>query len=415
MRRLLFFAALFILIVGTNPVSAQATITVIPVNDVRLFSGPDTKFDVLAKIPAGTALVADARSAASNWVHVIYNNLAGWVYTSQLRLKGNLASLPIGNAVSPSKPTATPPQGSSQPQASDSSGNGAPQPPPNGAVISLEEYAHTDHVNYYRLTYWSNGLKINGYFAEPRSAGKYPAVIYNRGGWGDSGKLDGSELAPFAEAGFVAVGSQYRGAGGSEGGDEFGGADLDDVLNLIPFLMSRPYVDPNRIVMFGSSRGGMMTYLALKRQATSGGPIKAAVTVAGVADLFMWGAERPDLVRTLYAQSVRGGSAALAARSATYWPDLIQVPLLIEHGSADSNVSVKQSQALYKKLKAKGATVELGVFPGGDHALTGFELGLPDGLKWFQKWVGAPGDNFDYYYHRDAIFHAQVMLRKLIR
>jgi dienelactone hydrolase len=74
----------------------------------------------------------------------------------------------------------------------------------------------------------------------------------------------------------VVVGSQYRGAAGSEGKDEFGGADLNDVMNLLPLLEALPNADPSRIGMAGFSRGALMTYLAL----TKTDRIKAAV-VAG--------------------------------------------------------------------------------------------------------------------------------------
>ena len=45
--------------------------------------------------------------------------------------------------------------------------------------------------------------------------------------------------------------------------------------------MSLPFVEPEKIVMLGYSRGGMMTYLAIKH----GAKIKAAAVVSGVSDL----------------------------------------------------------------------------------------------------------------------------------
>ena len=35
---------------------------------------------------------------------------------------------------------------------------------------------------------------------------------------------------------YVVVGSHYRGNKGSEGKEEFGGSDVNDVINLIPFF-----------------------------------------------------------------------------------------------------------------------------------------------------------------------------------
>jgi len=47
-------------------------------------------------------------------------------------------------------------------------------------------------------------------------------------------------MVPYVEAGYVTVGSQYRGGGGSEGTDAFGGADVEDVLNLVALLKRLP-------------------------------------------------------------------------------------------------------------------------------------------------------------------------------
>jgi dipeptidyl aminopeptidase/acylaminoacyl peptidase len=82
------------------------------------------------------------------------------------------------------------------------------------------------------------------------------------------------------------VASQYRGNAGGEGKEEFGGRDVDDVLNLIKLLISLPQADAKRIGMYGWSRGGMMTYQALARS----DQVAAAIVGAGVTDAFDMGA-----------------------------------------------------------------------------------------------------------------------------
>lgn len=92
---------------------------------------------------------------------------------------------------------------------------------------------------------------MKGFLGHPKGNGLYPAIIYNRGGYGEYGVLEGWEVALFVEAGYVAVASQYRGNAGSEGKEQFGGRDVNDVLNLVPLLKQFPYVDPERIGMMG--------------------------------------------------------------------------------------------------------------------------------------------------------------------
>ena len=41
----------------------------------------------------------------------------------------------------------------------------------------------------------------------------------------------------------MVVASQYRGNAGGEGKEEFGGKDVNDVLNLLPLLESLPKAD----------------------------------------------------------------------------------------------------------------------------------------------------------------------------
>lgn len=71
-------------------------------------------------------------------------------------------------------------------------------------------------------------------------------------------------MGKMASWGYVVVASQYRGNDGGEGIEQFGGDDVNDVLNLIPVLNQLPKADTSRVGIEGGSRGGMMTYLAMK-------------------------------------------------------------------------------------------------------------------------------------------------------
>ena len=49
---------------------------------------------------------------------------------------------------------------------------------------------HHSSTNLYQITYLSDGLKINGYIAQPIEPGNYPVIIFNRGGNRDFGALN---------------------------------------------------------------------------------------------------------------------------------------------------------------------------------------------------------------------------------
>jgi dipeptidyl aminopeptidase/acylaminoacyl peptidase len=115
--------------------------------------------------------------------------------------------------------------------------------------------------------------------------------------------------------------------------------------------------------MLGFFRGGMMTYLAIKE----GAQIKAAAVVGGITDLIKWKIDRPSVSEDVLKQLVKPPSIdEYKKRSAFYWPEKIDVPILIIHGAKDSNVSVNQAENFAIRLKQAEKIHELTVFKGDD-------------------------------------------------
>ncbi|BDG06243.1 alpha/beta hydrolase family protein [Anaeromyxobacter oryzae] len=273
-----------------------------------------------------------------------------------------------------------------------------PDRKPDGAILSLRPILITDRSEYYALTYWSSGLRVNGFLGCPRDRTvRHPAVVWNRGGNRNFGAMDPRELVAYVEAGYVAVGSQYRGNMGSEGREAFGGDDVEDVLNLVTLLKQFPGVDATRIGMVGYSRGGMMTYRALREDARRAPrDIRVAATVGGLADLDDLD-ERPDM-RPVY-QALIGCLPsecrdAYVARSAVRWGGEMQAPLLLLHGEEDWRVSVEQSRRLAAAMRAVGRTVKLQTYPGDDHGLSAHGRGVPDILEWLGEHLGMPPESY---------------------
>lgn len=197
-------------------------------------------------------------------------------------------------------------------------------------------------------------------------------------------------LARIASWGYVVVASQYRGNAGGEGREEFGGADINDVLNLIPLLQSLPRVDPRRIGMFGWSRGGMMTYMALTR--TDG--IAAAIVASGMSDAFDTVARRPELEDLVYSALVPGYQEdrhrALVSRSPVRWPERLsrRTPILLLHGTADERVNASQALSMASALLDSGHTFRLVLFEGGDHDLSAHQGDVERLVRgWLDRYV----------------------------
>ena len=222
----------------------------------------------------------------------------------------------------------------------------------NGLKEWQKEYKYLDSIEVYEITYLSDGLKIKGLMAKPKKAGNYPCIIYNRGGNREFGSLKAAHgalwLGGLAKEGYVVIASQYRGNGGSEGQEEFGGKDVNDVVILAEVLKEVESADTKKIGMYGWSRGGMMTYVAL----TKTNKIKAAVVGGAVSDKYELIIDRPEMETNVIAELIPNYEETkeeeLTKRSAVKWVDKFpkDVPILMMHGNADWRVNPKQSLKL---------------------------------------------------------------------
>lgn len=267
-------------------------------------------------------------------------------------------------------------------------------PPADGTLLQQEPLPLTarfaDQVDCFRIQYASDGLKVVGFLLKPKElSGRLPVLIYNRGGNREFGKIGLGQLefslAYLASEGYVVLASQYRGADGSEGQEHFGGDDVHDILNLIPLAKSLPYADADRTVMLGDSRGGLMTYLAIK----SGAHIKAAAVVGAPSDLeesYQEREEMGEVLKELIGGSPQDKPTEYRERSAYLWPEKLTVPLLILHGEFDWRVPSMHAEKLVWRLKALGLPHEFVLFPAGDHGLNRFRNERNRLiLEWFQK------------------------------
>jgi dipeptidyl aminopeptidase/acylaminoacyl peptidase len=231
---------------------------------------------------------------------------------------------------------------------------------------------HLQDVDIRKITYMSDGLKVKGFLLKPVNRKEpLPLLVYNRGGMHDHGRIDHkrlSYLAAWAQKGYVVAASQYRGNGGSEGKETYGGQDVNDIINLIQLAEKLPYVDEQQKVVLGYSRGGMMTYLLMKK----GIQFEAAAVVSGITDMFHFYNGRGEKVKKELRKMV--GSPVVAkekyeSRSVLFWSDKINSPLLLLHGTNDQKVHHAQADRLAAQLKTMGKEHQYILYPNGDHPL----------------------------------------------
>ncbi|MEE1898853.1 prolyl oligopeptidase family serine peptidase [Flavobacterium rakeshii] len=264
--------------------------------------------------------------------------------------------------------------------------------------------SYKDSIEVYGITYTSDSLKVNGYLVQPKTQGPHPVIIFNRGGNRDFGELilpyAYRFLGQLAKEGYVVIASQYRGNGGSEGVEEFGGSDVDDVVNLIDVLAEIKEADTTRIGMYGWSRGGMMTLRAL----TETNKIKAAVVGGALSDMRA-GLERPEMEKVyseLIPNYANNKEAELTKRSAIEWVDKLptNVPLLMLHGNADWRVKCEQSLKLAIEFGKYRIPYRLVVFEGSDHGINENKNEVNKMvLNWFDRFLKNNEPLPDMKYH----------------
>jgi dipeptidyl aminopeptidase/acylaminoacyl peptidase len=243
------------------------------------------------------------------------------------------------------------------------------------------------------LRYSSGGIEVSGILIRPKQLAdrRWPAIVYNRGGTGDYSRLDHIaivEMLLLAKAGFVLIASDYRFHGPTSRQDQWGGADLDDVLNVVLAVRSLPYVDPARLFMLGHSPGGTMTYLALKR----GAPIRAAAVTSAASDLEAMGRYQPEFVNgsdtfdgwaKVWPDYASRATEHYRERSAVYWADKIRVPILIFASRTDRLVPADQALRMALALQAAGASYALQIYANDGRSLP---LNRADRIQRIVEW-----------------------------
>jgi len=160
-----------------------------------------------------------------------------------------------------------------------------------------------------------------------------------------------------------------------------GSAEYKDVVAGAKYLQSLPYVDKDRIGIWGGSYGGLLTALALSRNSDI---FKAGVDYHGVHD---WSAFLPEWEQNVNSAPDLQAARALAfqsspAAAAKSW----RSPVLFIHGDDDRNVPFNQTTQMRELIRPNNVHVEELIFPDEIH----------DMLRW-HDWVKTYKAGADFF------------------
>lgn len=247
-------------------------------------------------------------------------------------------------------------------------------------------------ILFEKLTYFSDGLKVIAYLATPARGikDKYPVVIFNRGSYirNDIAFVHAPLFRMFVQNGFIVVAPALRQSEGGEGKDEMGGKEISDILNIQVLLKNIKNADTENVFMLGESRGGIMTYQAIRNHY----PLRAAATIGAITDLATYVKDQKWEEKTLiglWSDYSIHKNEILAHRSVLNWHDEINVPILVMHGAKDPQVKPDHALQLAQKFSTSGKTFQLIVFSDGNHILSGSDTEERDRqvVQWFKKHI----------------------------
>jgi dipeptidyl aminopeptidase/acylaminoacyl peptidase len=258
----------------------------------------------------------------------------------------------------------------------------------------VKKFQRLDDISAHRLVYQSDEHIVTGLYLKPvvARAGEHPIILFNRGGRNRYGMLNvltiNNLLYPLVAAGYTVYASNYRGVDGGTGEDEFGGAEVQDIVELAAIARNDTLWDQRNLYMFGWSRGGMMTLLAQKHGVEANAIALGAPLVDLTLNRAKWdNAENEAWITRVVPDYAANGGQALVQRSATYWPEKLSAPSLLMHGTADDDVSIEHSRLLARKLDEHEIPNKLIEYPGGNHYLNKEREQVMDAiLCWFDSY-----------------------------
>lgn len=139
---------------------------------------------------------------------------------------------------------------------------------------------------------------------------------------------------------------------------DFAGEDIDDIASAVDYLRTLPYVDPERLGIWGSSYGGTLTVYTLL---TRPGLFCAGVAAASAVDPAYFGTDDVAIVRR------PADEPAIFARRASELAANLEDHLLLIHGLQDQVVPFRTVARLAEAFIREGRNFDFAIAPGATH------------------------------------------------
>lgn len=229
----------------------------------------------------------------------------------------------------------------------------------------------------------SEGVKLNGWMVKPAgfdASRRYPVIMYQYGGPGNQQVLNswnigmcgqGALLEQYmAQQGYIVVCVDGRGTGGR--GAEFekctylrlGELEAKDQVETALWLGSQPYVDKNRIGIWGWSYGGRNTLMSM----SEGRPVfRAGVAVAPPTSWRYY----DTVYSERYMRTPKENPSGYDEVNPMARVDKLSGALLICHGLADDNVHFQNTAEYTEALVQADKDFKENIYTNRNHSIYG--------------------------------------------
>lgn len=260
-----------------------------------------------------------------------------------------------------------------------------------------ENVSVAEHITYKGAQDWD----IHAFLTRPKSfdpSKKYKALVWVHGGPIRQMRQGFHPLHSYAvfyayhqylaHRGYVSLSINFR--GGTGYGRRFrmglhGKMGIDDVVDVVKageYLKGLPYVDPDRVAVWGLSYGGYMTLHALTQYPEA---FCMGVNIAGIWDFAQWTRwiqSRAGMQGGLFVNFLGGfpdeSPESYRLASPVTFAEKLARPLINVHGTADANVDFQQMDRIVTDCVKLGKPYEAYYYPNEVHM-----------FRWRKTWKDA--------------------------
>ncbi|CCH51536.1 peptidase S9B dipeptidylpeptidase IV domain protein [Fibrisoma limi BUZ 3] len=247
----------------------------------------------------------------------------------------------------------------------------------SGLTGRLRQYAISPKRFF--TTKAADGTPLNGFEIRPLSfdsTKKYPVLMFVYGGPGSQTVENDWDTRDFfwyqvlADKGYVIVSVDNRGTGArgttfrTQTYAQLGKLETQDQIAVAQTLKTWPYVDPNRVGIWGWSYGGYMTALCMTLGADT---FKMGISVAPVTTWRFY-----DTIYTeRYLKRPQENPLGYDENSPLTHAAKLRGPYLLIHGTGDDNVHFQNSVMFEDALIRSGKQFQSFYYPNRNHGISG--------------------------------------------